>query len=209
MTSCASADTIARFLHNGVHHKRSNPKFFYLHIKQLSVSIVLFHQVDVILTYITGNTAAGRGDWPLSGLPLWGPRGSANPGALPHLQKDQSGWWKVCSLFGFNKVSFFCSVTCRKHTHCFVRFPSFPPTRWHRIAYSVEGQAVTLYLDCVKHETLELRRGFDPHVSTEGVTVFGTRLLDEGVFEVGLLSFALCQWWRKCCFAANKPAYQD
>lgn len=51
----------------------------------------------------------------------------------------------------------------------------------------MEGQAVTLYLDCVKHETLELLRGLDPHVSTEGVTVFGTRLLDEGVFEVGLI----------------------
>lgn len=58
-----------------------------------------------------------------------------------------------------------------------------------------------MYLDCVKHETLELLRGLDPHVSTEGVTVFGTRLLDEGVFEVGLLllcvsdegSFALQQ----------------
>lgn len=46
---------------------------------------------------------------------------------------------------------------------------------------------MTLYLDCVKHETLELLRGLDPHVSTEGVTVFGTRLLDEGVFEVELL----------------------
>lgn len=58
--------------------------------------------------------------------------------------------------------------------------------RWHRVAYSVLGQTVTLYLDCVKLDTLDLLRGFDPHVSTEGVTVFGTRLLDEGVFEVGL-----------------------
>lgn len=45
---------------------------------------------------------------------------------------------------------------------------------------------MTLYLDCVKHETLDLLRGHDPRVSTEGVTVFGTRLLDEGVFEVRL-----------------------
>ncbi|XP_015252893.1 PREDICTED: collagen alpha-1(XI) chain-like [Cyprinodon variegatus] len=55
--------------------------------------------------------------------------------------------------------------------------------KWHRIAYSVEGQSVTLYLDCEKVETLELLRGPDPHVSTDGVTVFGTRLLDEEVFE--------------------------
>lgn len=47
---------------------------------------------------------------------------------------------------------------------------------------------MTLYLDCVKHETLELLRGLNPRVSTEGVTVFGTRLLDEGVFEVGAAS---------------------
>lgn len=60
------------------------------------------------------------------------------------------------------------------------------PARWHRVAYSVEGQMVTLYLDCVKLDTLGLLRGFDPQVSTEGVTVFGTRLLDEGVFEVSV-----------------------
>jgi len=56
--------------------------------------------------------------------------------------------------------------------------------RWHRVAYSVEGQKVTLYLDCQKVATLDLPRGPEPRVSTEGVTVFGTRLLDEEVFEV-------------------------
>uniref|UniRef100_A0A3P8Y4V9 Fibrillar collagen NC1 domain-containing protein n=1 Tax=Esox lucius TaxID=8010 RepID=A0A3P8Y4V9_ESOLU len=55
--------------------------------------------------------------------------------------------------------------------------------KWHRIAYSVEGQFVTLYLDCKKVESLELQRGHDPEVSTDGVTVFGTRLLDDEVFE--------------------------
>lgn len=59
------------------------------------------------------------------------------------------------------------------------------------MAYSVEGQSVTLYLDCVKVDTLDLLRGHDPHVSTEGVTVFGTRLLDEGVFEVELLVYVV------------------
>ena len=52
------------------------------------------------------------------------------------------------------------------------------------MAYSVEGESVTLYLDCVRLDTLELLRGHNSHVSTEGVTVFGTRLLDEDVFEV-------------------------
>uniref|UniRef100_A0A4W5KXV8 Thrombospondin-like N-terminal domain-containing protein n=1 Tax=Hucho hucho TaxID=62062 RepID=A0A4W5KXV8_9TELE len=58
--------------------------------------------------------------------------------------------------------------------------------KWHRVAYSVEGQSVTLFLDCEKVESLELQRGLNPEVSTEGVTVFGTRLLDDQVFEVGL-----------------------
>ena len=52
------------------------------------------------------------------------------------------------------------------------------------MAYSVEGQSVTLYLDCEKVDTMELLRGPDPQISTGGVTVFGTRLLDEEVFEV-------------------------
>lgn len=79
--------------------------------------------------------------------------------------------------------------TQNKHINFFL---SVLLSRWHRIAYSVEGQSVTLYLDCVKLETLDLLRGLDPHVSTEGVTVFGTRLLDEGVFEVGLHSLYVC-----------------
>lgn len=60
----------------------------------------------------------------------------------------------------------------------------FLPIRWHRIAYSIDGKSVTLYLDCKKIETLELHRGDNPVVRTDGVTVFGTRLLDEEVFEV-------------------------
>ncbi|KAK5884828.1 hypothetical protein CesoFtcFv8_018607 [Champsocephalus esox] len=55
--------------------------------------------------------------------------------------------------------------------------------KWHRIAYSVQGKSVTLYLDCQRIETLDLLRGDDAVVSTEGVTVFGRRLLDEEVFE--------------------------
>uniref|UniRef100_A0A8D2ZRC7 Collagen, type V, alpha 3a n=1 Tax=Scophthalmus maximus TaxID=52904 RepID=A0A8D2ZRC7_SCOMX len=55
--------------------------------------------------------------------------------------------------------------------------------KWHRIAYSVQGKSVTLYLDCRKVETLDLLRGDNAVVSAEGVTVFGTRVLDEDVFE--------------------------
>ncbi|KAA0705379.1 Collagen alpha-1(XI) chain [Triplophysa tibetana] len=55
--------------------------------------------------------------------------------------------------------------------------------KWHRIAYSIEDKSVTLYLDCKKVQTLELMRGDGSVVSTEGVVMFGTRLLDEEVFE--------------------------
>lgn len=60
---------------------------------------------------------------------------------------------------------------------------------------------MTLYLDCVKLDTLDLLRGYDPHVSTEGVTVFGTRLLDEGVFEVRL---RVCAFSACVCSLRNK-----
>lgn len=74
----------------------------------------------------------------------------------------------------------------------------FPLIRWHRIAYSVEGKSVTLYLDCKKVETLDLHRGDAPVVRTDGVTVFGTRLLDEDVFEVKINTEAgrrcVCKW---------------
>lgn len=43
---------------------------------------------------------------------------------------------------------------------------------------------MTLYLDCQKAETLDLLRRDNAVVSTDGVTVFGTRLLDEDVFQV-------------------------
>lgn len=61
---------------------------------------------------------------------------------------------------------------------------SLSVSRWHRIAYSIQGKSITLYLDCKKGQTAELARGDDPVVSTDGVMVFGTRLLDEAVFEV-------------------------
>lgn len=49
----------------------------------------------------------------------------------------------------------------------------------------MRGKSVTLYLDCQKMETQSLQRGDDAAVSTDGVTVFGTGLLDKSVFEVG------------------------
>ncbi|MGH0149364.1 UNVERIFIED_CONTAM: hypothetical protein FKN15_051754 [Acipenser sinensis] len=68
-------------------------------------------------------------------------------------------------------------------------YPIFKKTnladgKWHRVALSVEGQTVTMYLDCKKYQTHDLLRGDSPVISTDGVTVFGTRLLDEEVFEL-------------------------
>uniref|UniRef100_A0A8B9HZ79 Thrombospondin-like N-terminal domain-containing protein n=1 Tax=Anser brachyrhynchus TaxID=132585 RepID=A0A8B9HZ79_9AVES len=55
--------------------------------------------------------------------------------------------------------------------------------RWHRVALAVEGTNVSLLVDCHLLATLPLERGPRPVVSTEGVTLFGARLLDEEVFE--------------------------
>ena len=61
-----------------------------------------------------------------------------------------------------------------------------PPSlsRWHRVAISVEKKTVTIFVDCKKTVTRPLARGDQAVINTEGITVFGTRILDEEVFEV-------------------------
>ena len=61
-----------------------------------------------------------------------------------------------------------------------------PPSlsRWHRVAISVEKKTVTIFVDCKKKVTRPLARGDQAVINTEGITVFGTRILDEEVFEV-------------------------
>uniref|UniRef100_A0A669D237 Collagen, type XI, alpha 2 n=1 Tax=Oreochromis niloticus TaxID=8128 RepID=A0A669D237_ORENI len=56
--------------------------------------------------------------------------------------------------------------------------------KWHRIAFSVSKKNVTLLLDCKKKMTRPLPRGNKAVVDTNGITVFGARLLDEEVFQV-------------------------
>lgn len=56
--------------------------------------------------------------------------------------------------------------------------------RWHRIALSVHKKNVTLILDCKKKATKFLDRSDHPIVDVNGIIVFGTRILDEEVFEV-------------------------
>lgn len=69
----------------------------------------------------------------------------------------------------------------------------FGSSRWHRIAFSVSKKNVTLLLDCKKKMTRPLPRGNNAEVDTNGITVFGARLLDDEVFQVGALviSFTL------------------
>ncbi|KAL8213579.1 UNVERIFIED_CONTAM: hypothetical protein K2H54_066886 [Gekko kuhli] len=55
--------------------------------------------------------------------------------------------------------------------------------KWHRVALSVSKKQVTLFLDCKKKMSRPLPRGNQPVIDTRGITVFGTRLLDEEVFE--------------------------
>uniref|UniRef100_A0A674PK38 Collagen, type XI, alpha 2 n=1 Tax=Takifugu rubripes TaxID=31033 RepID=A0A674PK38_TAKRU len=55
--------------------------------------------------------------------------------------------------------------------------------KWHRIALSVSKKNVTLLLDCKKKMTRPLPRSNSAEVDTNGITVFGARLLDEEVFQ--------------------------
>uniref|UniRef100_A0A8D2IXJ2 Thrombospondin-like N-terminal domain-containing protein n=1 Tax=Varanus komodoensis TaxID=61221 RepID=A0A8D2IXJ2_VARKO len=56
--------------------------------------------------------------------------------------------------------------------------------KWHRVAISVEKRSVTMIVDCKKNITKPLGRSDKAVVDTNGITVFGTRILDEEVFEV-------------------------
>uniref|UniRef100_A0A7M4G049 Thrombospondin-like N-terminal domain-containing protein n=1 Tax=Crocodylus porosus TaxID=8502 RepID=A0A7M4G049_CROPO len=55
--------------------------------------------------------------------------------------------------------------------------------KWHRVAISVEKKTVTMIVDCKKKTTKPLERSDQATVDTNGIAVFGTRILDEEVFE--------------------------
>lgn len=56
--------------------------------------------------------------------------------------------------------------------------------RWHRVAISVEKKTVTIIVDCKNKITKPLKRSDHANLDTKGITVFGSRLLDEEFFEV-------------------------
>ncbi|KAG7269678.1 hypothetical protein CRUP_029796 [Coryphaenoides rupestris] len=55
--------------------------------------------------------------------------------------------------------------------------------KWHRVAISVEKKTVTIIVDCKKKITKTLARSDRGSIDTNGITVFGARLLDEDVFQ--------------------------
>ncbi|KPP77304.1 hypothetical protein Z043_103288 [Scleropages formosus] len=55
--------------------------------------------------------------------------------------------------------------------------------KWHRVAISVHRKTATIIVDCKKKVSKPLLRSDRPVISTNGITVFGTRILDEEVFE--------------------------
>uniref|UniRef100_A0A3B4ZMS5 Collagen type XI alpha 1 chain n=1 Tax=Stegastes partitus TaxID=144197 RepID=A0A3B4ZMS5_9TELE len=58
--------------------------------------------------------------------------------------------------------------------------------KWHRVAISVEKKTATIIVDCKKKITKPLLRSDHASINTNGITVFGTRILDEEVFQVQL-----------------------
>ncbi|XP_075437507.1 collagen alpha-1(V) chain-like, partial [Ascaphus truei] len=93
--------------------------------------------------------------------------------------------------------------------------------KWHRIALSVQKKSVTLILDCKKKITKPLPRGNKPSVDTKGITVFGTRLLDDESFEGDIqqlliasnaqAAYDYCENYSPDCDSAllNAPQAQD
>uniref|UniRef100_A0A8I5UCI5 Collagen type XI alpha 1 chain n=1 Tax=Pongo abelii TaxID=9601 RepID=A0A8I5UCI5_PONAB len=63
--------------------------------------------------------------------------------------------------------------------------------KWHRVAISVEKKTVTMIVDCKKKTTKPLDRSERAIVDTNGITVFGTRILDEEVFEGDIQQFLI------------------
>uniref|UniRef100_A0A8C2Q5D0 Collagen, type XI, alpha 1a n=1 Tax=Cyprinus carpio TaxID=7962 RepID=A0A8C2Q5D0_CYPCA len=55
--------------------------------------------------------------------------------------------------------------------------------KWHRVGISVEKKTVTIIVDCKKKLTKPLGRSDHAGIDTNGITVFGTRILDEEAFE--------------------------
>lgn len=76
------------------------------------------------------------------------------------------------------------SLACSWKTKALCNVCGLCSCRWHRVAISVQKKNVTLILDCKKKITKFLDRSDHPIIDVNGIIVFGTRILDEEVFEV-------------------------
>uniref|UniRef100_A0A8C6ZMX1 Thrombospondin-like N-terminal domain-containing protein n=1 Tax=Nothoprocta perdicaria TaxID=30464 RepID=A0A8C6ZMX1_NOTPE len=77
--------------------------------------------------------------------------------------------------------------------------------KWHRVAISVQKKNVTLILDCKKKITKFLDRSDHPIIDVNGIIVFGTRILDEEVFEVRHGTMELERLCGSLCRALGMP----
>lgn len=77
-------------------------------------------------------------------------------------------------------MSQFVKVECKLKTTSFITLFF----RWHRVAISVEKNTVTMIVDCKKKISKALHRSDHAIISTGGIAVFGTRILDDNVYEV-------------------------
>lgn len=87
--------------------------------------------------------------------------------------------------------------------HFFTPFYS-PFYRWHRIALSVEKNTVTMIVDCKKKISKALPRSDHAIISTDGIAVFGTRILDDNVYEVREIE----RWFPTHRLYLGSPPYQ-
>lgn len=55
--------------------------------------------------------------------------------------------------------------------------------KWHRVAFSIHKKTVTIIVDCKKKITKPLGRSDHAVINTNGITVFGTRILDDESFQ--------------------------
>uniref|UniRef100_A0A3B1JQS9 Laminin G domain-containing protein n=1 Tax=Astyanax mexicanus TaxID=7994 RepID=A0A3B1JQS9_ASTMX len=93
--------------------------------------------------------------------------------------------------------------------------------KWHRVAVSVHKQSITMMVDCKKKITRTLSRSPNPIIDTKGIVVFGTRILDEEVFEGDIqqlmivadhrAAFDYCEHYSPDCEvpAPEQPQNQD
>ncbi|EDL82007.1 procollagen, type XI, alpha 1, isoform CRA_d [Rattus norvegicus] len=63
--------------------------------------------------------------------------------------------------------------------------------KWHRVAISVEKKTVTMIVDCKKKITKPLDRSERSIVDTNGIMVFGTRILETDVFQGDIQQFLI------------------